>query len=206
MDSLIMDMARRHFEESIAVKQAFLNDPVQMSNLVEVAKLCIECYRRGNKILIAGNGGSAADAQHFAGELVSRFNFDRAPLSAIALTTDTSILTAIGNDYGFEDIFARQLDAHGTSGDVFFAISTSGKSKNIIKALKLAEQCSILSVGLTGCSVGMMRQLCNCVIQVPSSSTPIIQECHLMIEHIICNVIEVIYFDSSKKNIESKRA
>jgi D-sedoheptulose 7-phosphate isomerase len=159
-----------------------------------VAKLCVETYKRGNKILIAGNGGSAADAQHFAGELVSRFNFDRPPLSAIALTTDTSILTAIGNDYGFDDIFARQLLANGRSGDVFIAISTSGDSRNILKALELASKCSIETVGLTGNKRGAMIRACSYIITVPSSSTPVIQECHIAIEHILCQVIESMIF------------
>jgi D-sedoheptulose 7-phosphate isomerase len=194
MDSLIRDMARKHFEESIAVKQKFLDDPKQMNTLVEVAKLCVETYKRGNKILIAGNGGSAADAQHFAGELVSRFNFDRPPLSAIALTTDTSILTSIGNDYGFDDIFARQLLANGRSGDVFIAISTSGNSKNILKALELAKKCSIETVGLTGNRGGGMVSACDHVITAPSISTPVIQECHIAIEHTLCQVIESMIF------------
>jgi D-sedoheptulose 7-phosphate isomerase len=201
MDSLIRDMARKHFEESIAVKQKFLDDPEQMSTLVEVAKLCVETYKRGNKILIAGNGGSAADAQHFAGELVSRFNFDRPPLSAIALTTDTSILTAIGNDYGFDDIFARQLLAHGNVNDLFIAITTSGNSKNIIKAVSLAKEGAIKSIALTGNTGGDVARHADISIIVQSNSTPIIQECHIMIEHILCMIIEHIYFINIDKSL-----
>lgn len=197
MVNLIMDMARRHFEESIAAKQSFLNDPDQMANLVEVAELCVECYKRGNKILIAGNGGSAADAQHFAGELVSRFNFDRPPLSAIALTTDTSILTAIGNDYGYDDIFARQLAANGNPGDVFVAISTSGNSRNLIKALVYAREKAIMTIGLTGNSEGAMRKFCDRLITTNSTSTPIIQEGHIMAIHILCSSIESSLFNKS---------
>lgn len=189
-----MDMAKRHFEESIAVKQAFLNDPVQMANLVEVAKLCVECYKRGNKILIAGNGGSAADAQHFAGELVSRYNFDRPPLSAIALTTDTSILTAIGNDYGYESVFSRQVLAHGKPGDIFFGISTSGNSDNIIQAAKTAKMQGLITVGLSGMSKGALAGICDFCVKSSSMLTPQIQESHITMIHILCGVIEFFLF------------
>ena len=194
MDSMIMDLARRYFDESIAVKQAFLNDPVQMSNLVEAAKLCVECYKRGNKLLIAGNGGSAADAQHFAGELVSRFNYDRPPLSALALTTDTSILTAIGNDYGYDEIFVRQLRANALPGDIFIAISTSGNSLNILKAIETARELKVGVIGLSGFSGGKMHGYCNYCICVPSKLTPRIQECHIAIEHWICEYLEYSLF------------
>lgn len=195
MDSMIRDIARRHFEESIAVKQAFLKDPVQLSNLVAVAKLCIECYRRGNKMLIAGNGGSAADAQHFAGELVSRFNFDRPPLSAIALTTDTSVLTAIGNDYGYEQVFTRQIKANAANGDLYIAITTSGKSPNILNSLRAAKGLNVQTIGLTGKSGTELDELCNTVIRVPSNRTPVIQELHISIIHFICDAVEKFIFD-----------
>lgn len=194
MDGVTLRLIREHMAESIAVKQAFLNDPARMALLAQVAELCVETYRNGNKILIAGNGGSAADAQHFAGELVSRFYFDRQPLSAIALTTDTSVLTAIGNDYGYEDIFARQIHAHGRPGDLFIGISTSGNSPNILKAIAAARGKSMAVVGLGGENGGKMRDACDHCLCVPSLSTPRIQECHLVMEHIICCSVEQALF------------
>jgi D-sedoheptulose 7-phosphate isomerase len=198
MDDLIFDAAREHFKKSIETKKSFLNNPEQMAILVNVVKFCVEAYRRGNKILIAGNGGSAADAQHFAGELVSRFNFDRPPLAAIALTTDTSILTAIGNDYGYEKIFSRQIEAIGQSGDVFIGITTSGKSTNILNAFKRAKECGLNTIGLFGASQIKSPEFVDFAINVPSSQTPLIQESHLSIEHIICSAIEIIIFGDGK--------
>ena len=150
-------------------------NPIVIRSCYDEGKRCADTYKRGNKILIAGYGGSAADAQHFAGELVSRFNFDRPPLSAIALPTDTSIFTAIGNGYGSDDIFAWHLLANGRFSDVFIAISSSGNSKNILKALELAKKCSIETVGLTGNRGGGIGSTCNQVIAAPSISTPVIQ-------------------------------
>ena len=155
---------------------------------------CISAFSRGAKILIAGNGGSAADAQHFAGELVSRFYFDRPPLAAIALTTDSSILTAIGNDYGFEDVFARQVQALGRKGDVFIAISTSGNSPNILKAIEVAKSIGLEVIGLTGRTGGKMKALCDVCLCAPSDLTPHIQECHLVIEHALSACIEESLF------------
>ena len=162
-------------------------------------KICINAYGTGNKIVIAGNGGSAADAQHFAGELVSRFNFDRPPLSAIALTTDSSILTAIGNDYGYEDVFARQIQAHGRAGDVFIVISTSGNSPNILKAIEAAKSIGLVVIGLTGQSGGKMKDMCDVCLCAPSDSTPRIQECHLFFEHTLCACIEESLFGDLRK-------
>lgn len=156
----------------------------------QVAKVCVEALQSGKKILLAGNGGSAADAQHIAGELVSRFAFDRPGLPAIALTTDTSIMTAIGNDYGYEKLFERQIQALGNSGDVFIAYSTSGNSKNIIAAISEAKRKNLISVGLTGNRHGVMNDMCDYVFAVPSSNTPKIQEGHLIIGHTLCGIIE----------------
>lgn len=162
-----------------------------MINLMDcVSAACIKCLNNGGKILLAGNGGSAADAQHIAGELVSRFAFDRPGLSAIALTTDTSIMTAIGNDYGYEMLFERQIQALGRPGDVFLAYSTSGNSPNIIAALKSAKGLGIVCVGLTGNRHGAMDALCDYVFAVPSSVTPKIQEGHLILGHTLCGIIE----------------
>lgn len=162
---------------------------------VEAAGLrCIEALQKGRKLLLAGNGGSAADSQHIAAELVSRLNYDRPGLCAIALTTDTSALTAIGNDYGYDRVFARQLEAVGQEGDVFIAISTSGNSGNILAALETARGKSITSIGLTGKSGGKMASLCDLTLKMPSAMTPHIQECHIMFGHIICQMIEDTIF------------
>jgi D-sedoheptulose 7-phosphate isomerase len=155
---------------------------------------CLLAYRNQRKILIAGNGGSAADAQHFAGELVSRFYFDRPALAVIALTTDTSILTAIGNDYGYEDVFSRQIQALGQAGDVFIAISTSGNSPNILKAIAQSKAQGLTVIGLTGRTGGKMKALCDLCLCAPSDSTPRIQECHLVMEHTLCACIEEALF------------
>ena len=180
----------RHFKESLSVHKATVADGNLVSNLNLACSLCIGAYRNGGKILVAGNGGSAADAQHLVGELVSRFYFDRPPLAAIALTTDSSILTAIGNDYGYEDVFARQVQAHGRAGDVFIAISTSGNSPNILKAIEAAKLLGLVVIGLTGRNGGKMKGLCDVCLCAPSDSTPRIQECHLVIEHNLCAYIE----------------
>jgi D-sedoheptulose 7-phosphate isomerase len=158
------------------------------------AHACVAALRAGRKVLICGNGGSAADAQHWAGELVSRFHYDRPGLPAIALTTDSSILTAIGNDYGYDRVFARQVEALGTEGDVLFALSTSGNSPNVIAALEAARAKAIITVGFTGSGGGRMAALCDICIRVPSTSTPRIQEGHEVIGHAICAMIEAVIF------------
>lgn len=177
-------------EKSIKVKNAILNDKELVKIVKDAALMCINALKNNKKIIIAGNGGSAADAQHIAGELVSKFYFDRPGLNAIALTTDTSIITAIGNDYGYEKLFSRQLEANGVEGDVFIGISTSGNSKNIVEALKECQKSNIKSIGLTGKNDCTMDCICDLVIKVPSYSTPNIQESHIMIGHIICAIIE----------------
>ena len=160
----------------------------------EAAEACVMALRAGCKLLFCGNGGSAADAQHWAGELVSRFNYDRPGLAAIALTTDTSILTAIGNDYGYERLFARQVEALGVTGDVLLAISTSGNSPNIVAALEAARARGITSIGFTGEAGGNMAALCDICLRIPSSSTPRIQEGHEVLGHAICGMIEAAIF------------
>ena len=181
---------KEHFEESIKVKKQILENEALIGLIERVAKELIGAYRAGRKTLIAGNGGSAADAQHMAGEFVSRFYFDREGIPSIALTTDTSIITAIGNDYGYEKLFSRQVEAQGVKGDVFIGISTSGNSKNILEALKVCKKRGILSVGLTGESGGAMNELCDYCIKVPSTCTPRIQESHIVIGHILCAIVE----------------
>lgn len=156
----------------------------------KISDICEKSLRSGNKILFAGNGGSAADAQHLAAELVSRLNFDRKGLASIALTTDTSVLTAIGNDYGFENVFSRQIEAIGQKGDVLIAISTSGNSLNIINAIETAKSLGITVIGKTGQSGGKMANLCDLILKIPSSNTQKIQECHIILGHIYAGLIE----------------
>jgi len=190
---------QNHIEESIKTKERILQNSILMQNIFNVTEVIIDAYKDGKKTLIAGNGGSAADAQHIAAEFVGRFHFDRPALASIALTTDTSILTAIGNDYGFDRVFARQLEANGNSGDVFIAISTSGNSANIIEALKVCKDKDIISVGLSGESGGKMAEFCDYMIKVPSNITPRIQESHILIAHIICATVEEALFGESFK-------
>ena len=181
-------------QKSIQIKQALFDDPHFMEQLQKVCDLCVSVYQNKGKLLVAGNGGSAADAQHMAGELVSRFYYDRPALPAIALTTDSSILTAIGNDYGYESVFSRQVEAHGQAGDVLVVISTSGNSPNVIQAIEAAKKLKMQIVGLTGMSGGKMAGLCDICLKMPSNETPRIQEGHLLIEHIICAYIEMKVF------------
>jgi D-sedoheptulose 7-phosphate isomerase len=180
--------------EAQQIMQAMLTDEPLQAKLAQAAADCIQCLRGGGKILLAGNGGSAADAQHIAGEFVSRFAFDRPGLPAIALTTDTSILTAIGNDYGYEKLFARQVQAHGNKGDVFIGYSTSGKSPNVLLALEEACSRGLVCIGLTGNRGGPMGSLCDHLLEVPSSDTPKIQEGHLVLGHILCGLVESAMF------------
>ena len=163
--------------------------------LLATAKACIDSLRRGGKILLAGNGGSAAQAQHMAAELMGRFAFDRPGLPAIALT-DACVITAIGNDYGFEHIFSRQVQAHGEKGDVFIGFSTSGKSPNILMAFEEARACGLVCIGFTGNRGGPMRELCDFLIEVPSDETPRIQERHLVLSHSLCELVEDSLFSA----------
>ena len=172
-------------------------DEKLICNVQLAANACIKALQEGGKILLAGNGGSAADAQHIAGEFVSRFAFDRPGLPAIALTTDSSILTAIGNDYGYERLFARQIQAHGNKSDIFIGYSTSGKSPNVIRAFEEAHSRGMINIGFTGNGGGVMQSLCDHLIEIPSLDTPKIQEGHLVIGHIICGLVERAIFKAS---------
>lgn len=185
-----LDIVKAQVAASVRAKQAILDDSELLQQIADVAELCAAAYRQGGKVIFAGNGGSAADAQHLAGELVSKFYFDRPALPAIALTTDTSVMTAIGNDYGFDLLFARQVEAHGNRGDVFVGISTSGNSRNVVEAVKTCRRLGILSIGLTGSKPCLMDELCDRIIKVPSSETPRIQECQTLIGHILCCIVE----------------
>ncbi|MCT7433170.1 D-sedoheptulose 7-phosphate isomerase [Aliarcobacter cryaerophilus] len=194
MENMINEYISNQVKKSIDVKQQLLENQELMDLIKEVALKTTEIYKNGNKTLIAGNGGSAADAQHIAGEFVSKFYFDRPGIPSIALTTDTSIITAIGNDYGYEKLFARQVQANGVKGDIFIGISTSGNSANIIEALKECKEKGIISVGLTGEKGGKMAEMCDYCIKVPSNETPRVQEVHILIGHIICAVVEEAIF------------
>ena len=194
METKIKHYIDTQIKETQQVITSMLADSKLQSTLGAAAQTCIDCLQSGGKILLAGNGGSAADTQHIAGELVSRFAFDRPGLAAIALTTDTSILTAIGNDYGYEKLFARQIQSLGQTGDVFIGYSTSGQSPNILLALEEAQSRGLSTIGLTGNRGGPMLDLCRYALEVPSADTPKIQEGHLVIGHILCGLIERTIF------------
>lgn len=181
-------------QETQQLMAGILADDALLARVEAAAEACITALSNGGKILLAGNGGSAADAQHIAGEFVSRFAFDRPGLPAIALTTDTSILTAIGNDYGYEKLFARQVQAHAQKGDVFIAYSTSGKSPNVVAALQEAKIRGVICIGMTGNRGGPMRELCDHYLDVPSADTPKIQEGHAVLGHILCGLVERALF------------
>ena len=181
-------------QETQHVMAGMLADEALLARVETAAEACITALSNGGKILLAGNGGSAADAQHIAGEFVSRFAFDRPGLPAIALTTDTSILTAIGNDYGYEKLFARQVQAHAQKGDIFIAYSTSGKSPNVVAALQEANNRGVVCIGMTGNRGGPMKDLCDHYLDVPSADTPKIQEGHAVLGHILCGLVERALF------------
>ena len=183
------DMILAQVEESIRVRQALLADEALMEKIASVAGVIVDAYKAGHKTLWAGNGGSAADAQHMAGELVNKFTFDRPGLAALSLSTDTSIITAVGNDYGFDRLFARQVEAQGCKGDVFIGISTSGRTKNLVEALPACRAKGITAVALVGANPCPMDDY-DYVIHVPSVETPRIQECQTLIGHILCYIVE----------------
>lgn len=180
--------------ESIAVKQALAADQALLLAIENAAQSLVRCLQQGNKVLFAGNGGSAADAQHLAGELVSRFYYDRPALAGLALTTDTSVLTAIGNDYGYEQTFSRQVRGLGRPGDVLVGLTTSGNSPNILAAMAAARELGLVTIGLTGRSGGKLAQAVDCCLRIPSDSTPRIQECHITVGHILCALVEARIF------------
>lgn len=181
-------IAKQSVQDSINVKEQLL--ALSLGTIINASKLVSDCLLEGGKIIIFGNGGSAADAQHFAAELVGRFNRDRQPLRAMALTTNSSSITAIGNDFGFEEIYARQVQAFADKGDVVIAISASGRSKNILKAVETARACGAITIGLTGANGGVLKDICDCTVQVPSEDVQRIQESHALINHIICQLVE----------------
>lgn len=192
--SFVDGFVQRQMSDAIGIKTRLFEDRASMDALKAICGAVIQAYKSGKKTLIAGNGGSAADAQHMAGEFVSRFYFDRPALPSVALNTDTSIVTAIGNDYGYDQIFSRQVEAHGQPGDVFIGLSTSGKSPNILKAVAAAKAKGMITVGLTGQKGDALAHAVDFCIRVPSSETPRIQECHTLLAHIICAAVEEALF------------
>jgi D-sedoheptulose 7-phosphate isomerase len=182
---------------SIAVKQAILADEILIGKIVRLSTDCVQCLQYGGKVIFAGNGGSFADAQHLSAEFVSRFMFDRAPLASLVLGANNSAISAIGNDYGYEQIFARELQGLAKAGDIFIPITTSGNSRNILVAVEQAVKQGINTVALTGQGGGKLAALCDC-LTVPSNETARIQEAHIMIGHIICGLVEQAYFAEQK--------
>ncbi|MBR9792377.1 MAG: D-sedoheptulose 7-phosphate isomerase [Gammaproteobacteria bacterium] len=178
---------------SIAVKEATLKDEHLLSQLSELIDACLSSLQQGGKIIFCGNGGSFADAQHLSAEFTSRFLFDRAPLPSLALGTNNSAISAIGNDYGYEFVFSRELQSIATEKDVFVGISTSGNSPNVIAAVEVAKQMNVTTYVLTGQSGGKLKALCNCLC-IPSPDTARIQECHILLGHILCGQVEKRYF------------
>jgi D-sedoheptulose 7-phosphate isomerase len=184
------DPIETHLTQSLAALERASSDAALLAAARAIAQAIITALRSGNKLLIIGNGGSAADAQHIAAEIVGRYKQDRAACAALALTTDTSALTAIANDYGFEQVFARQVEGLGQHGDVLLALSTSGRSPNILAALRAARQRGLVAVGFTGSKGETLRELCDHLLVVPTDDTPIVQQIYLTVAHAICDEIE----------------
>lgn len=199
MSSQIDEFVARHFRESRDCLDRAAGDRGLLDATNAIADTITKALRNGGKLLIAGNGGSAADAQHIAGEFVARLNFDRNPLPAVALTTDTSVLTAIGNDYGFDKVFERQVRGLGRAGDVFLAISTSGRSPNILMALRAARDIGITTIGFTGSKRTEMDGLCDLCLSAPSDQTQQIQQVHLVAAHAICGLVELNLFGNASR-------
>lgn len=181
---------KKILEDSISVKNLFLNDEENVIKIDNIVEICVNAFKRGNKLLLCGNGGSASDAQHIAAELSGKFYLERTPLHAEALHVNSSFITAVGNDYSFDEIYKRGVLAKGKERDILMAISTSGHSKNIINALKAAKQLKMITISMTGSSENPISQMSDVSIRVPSTDTPRIQECHITIGHIICELIE----------------
>jgi len=191
---------------SIAVKELLLRDAEVVSLIARVSEILVQALQKGNKLILFGNGGSAADAQHIAAEFVGRFAFDRPALPALALNVNTSCVTAIGNDYGFDLVFARQIEALGRAGDVAIGISTSGKSANVVGALSTARKMGLHTAGLTGANGALLKDAADHCICVPSSETPRIQECHILIGHIISDLVEQTIFHEEGGVSRSRRS
>jgi D-sedoheptulose 7-phosphate isomerase len=191
MAAAAQDSIADYFGRSVAALQQASADRGLHVMIGRIADVIDTTLRDGGKLLISGNGGSAADAQHLAAEFLSRYRQDRRPLPAVALTTDSSVLTAIGNDYGFDRVFERQVRGLGRRGDVFLAISTSGRSANVLQALRAARDVGLHTIGFSGAGGGAMRELCDLILAAPSEDTPIIQQIHIVAGHAICGLVEV---------------
>ena len=193
------DYVTDYLGHSVAAMNSFAADAVALDVLLHMAEATVAAMRAGKKLLVAGNGGSAADAQHIAGEFISRLMYDHPPLPAIALTTDSSALTATANDYGYEQVFERQVLGLGAAGDVFLAISTSGNSPNIVRALEAARARGLVTIGFTGQGGGKMASLCDHLLAAPSGWTPIIQQIHITAAHIFCALVERAMFPAGER-------
>lgn len=191
-------LIREQIAASIAVKQAVLADERLTNQIEKLAEECVLCLRSGGKVIFAGNGGSFADAQHLSAEFISRFMFDRAPLASLVLGANNSAISAIGNDYGYEQVFARELQGVAKPGDMFIPITTSGNSRNILVAVEQARKQGLTTVAFTGEGGGKLTPLCDCLC-VPSRETARIQECHIMIGHIVCGLVEKTYFSGTEQ-------
>ena len=198
-NAVILDVIRTEIHASIATKQTVLADEGLLRQIAQLADVCLTALRGGGKVIFAGNGGSFADAQHLSAEFTSRFMFDRAPLASLALGTNNSAISAIGNDYGYEQVFARELQGIANTEDVFIPISTSGNSPNILAAVKMAKALKITTVAWTGETGGNLQGLCECIC-MPSRETARIQECHIMAGHILCGLVEIGYFPARESS------
>jgi D-sedoheptulose 7-phosphate isomerase len=205
MTDSLEDAVARYFHSSCEVLARAAQDAQLRGSLAAMADRIARAFRADGKVLLAGNGGSAADAQHIAAEFLSRFKLDRSPLPAIALTTDSSVLTAIGNDYGFADVFERQVRGLGRPGDVFIGLSTSGRSENVLAALRAARDLGLVTVGFTG-SGGDMRGLCDFICAAPSDDTALIQQVHLVAAHVVCLLVEQDLFGAARERPQTTAA
>ena len=183
-------LIKRNISDSIRIKQELLQNNDIMVDIIKVADLIVEAFNKGNKLLFCGNGGSAADAQHLAAEFSGKYYLNRPPLHAEALHTDTSFMTEVSNDFSFDEVYARLIQGIGKQGDILIGMSTSGNSKNVIKAFEEAKKKNIITIGFTGKANGNMKSYCDYLINIPSDDTPRIQECHLMLGHAICELVE----------------
>lgn len=199
MTSAIQIAIRSQIQASIAVKQAVLENQQIISQIETLANICLSALRSGGKIIFVGNGGSFADAQHLSAEFTSRFLFDRAPLASLALGTNNAAMSAIGNDYGYEQVFARELGGIAKLGDVFIPISTSGNSPSILAAVNVSKDLGVATIALTGASGGQLKLMCDSIC-IPSTDTARIQECHIMVGHILCGLVEKIHFSERIRN------
>lgn len=185
---------RHNLQNSISLKQRLLDDEVMVALVSEISDVVVECYRNGGKVFFCGNGGSAADAQHLAAELSGRYYYDRPPLFAEALHVNTSYITAVANDYSYDEIYARWITAIGQKNDVLIALSTSGNSTNVVRAVEQANRNGMKTVGFTGKTGGKMGSICDLLLAIPDTDTPRIQECHMLMGHTVCEIVEARIF------------